>query len=218
MTLPKFVLASASPARLKLLQAIGIAPEVIVSAVDEEALSSKSGWSTPHDISQGLAIAKAQVVAEQVSAPALIIGCDSVMEFEGIAYGKPANEAEAKERLRAMSGSFGSLYTGHHLILLTDSGRREASALVRTEVHFHEITDAEIDAYIATGEPLRVAGSYTLDALGGPFLREIHGDSTNVVGLSVPTLRLLLREVGIGWEQVLEGAVPNAQPRPNTGG
>ena len=206
MSLPRFVLASASPARLKLLRAVGIEPEVIVSAVDEEGLAASSGWETPHDISQGLAIAKARAVAAALEGTALVIGCDSVMEFDGVAYGKPANEAEAWERLRAMSGGFGNLFTGHHLIWLQAGERREASALVRTEVHFHEITDAEIEAYIASGEPLRVAGSYTLDALGGPFLREIRGDSTNVVGLSVPTLRLLLGELGLGWEHVLRAA------------
>lgn len=210
MTLPRFVLASASPARLKLLRAVGIEPEVIVSAVDEERLAASSGWQTPHDISQGLAIAKAEAVAATLTGPALVVGCDSVMEFEGGAYGKPADEAEARVRLRAMSGGFGYLYTGHHLISLQGEGRRAASALVRTEVHFHELSDAEISAYIATGEPLRVAGSYTLDALGGPFVREIRGDSTNVVGLSVPTLRLLLAEIGIGWEQVLQAATDPA--------
>ena len=204
--LPRFILASASPARLTLLRNVGIEPEVIVSAVDEEAVAAAAGWSTPHDISQGLAIAKARAVAKSVSGSALVIGCDSVMEFDGKAYGKPENPAVAKERLTAMSGASGFLYTGHHVLHVEDGQLREASALVRTEVRFHEISEAEIDAYIATGEPLRVAGSYTLDSLGGPFIKEIVGDATNVVGLSVPALRLLLAELGFGWEHVLIAA------------
>lgn len=203
-TLPNIVLASQSPARLKLLRAVGIEPLVMVSAVDEEAVAAAAGWASPHDVSQGLAVAKAQAVAAQLPTGHLVIGCDSVMEFDGVAYGKPANVDEARERLAQLSGSSGFLYTGHHVIWLTADGDRAVSALTRTQVSFHQLSAAEIEAYIATGEPLRVAGAYTLDALGGPFIKEIHGDATNVVGLSVPTLRRLFAELGLGWELVLQ--------------
>lgn len=203
-TLPRIVLASQSPARLKLLRAVGIEPDVMVSAVDETAIAAAAGWASPHDVSQGLAIAKAEVVAAELPIDHLIIGCDSVMEFDGIAYGKPANVDEARERLAQLSGSSGFLYTGHHVIWKAANGDRAASALTRTQVLFHELTAAEVEAYIATGEPLRVAGAYTLDALGGPFIKEIHGDATNVVGLSVPTLRRMFAELGLGWELVLQ--------------
>ena len=204
MALPQIVLASQSPARLQLLRNIGIEPQVIVSHVDEDAVAHERGWSTPHDLSQGLAQAKARAVADELESDAIVIGCDSVMEFEGNAYGKPADAAEAQARLSAMSGSSGFLYTGHHVIHLAGGERHEVGALCRTEVRFHSLSEAEIEAYIATGEPLKVAGSYTLDSLGGPFIKEISGDASNVVGLSVSTLRLLLAQLGFGWELVLD--------------
>lgn len=191
-----------------LLKQIGLTPEVIVSEVDEDAVAASQGWSAPHDLSLGLAIAKARAVHESTTGDALIIGCDSVMEHHGMAYGKPKDSVEARERLVALSGSSGFLFTGHHLISRIGDEVKETSALVSTEVCFHTLTEAEVSAYISTGEPLKVAGAYTLDSLGGPFIREIHGDASNVVGLSVPTLRLLFAELGIGWERVLE-TVPN---------
>ncbi|MEY4322511.1 MAG: hypothetical protein RL410_292 [Actinomycetota bacterium] len=198
--LPRIVLASASPARLQLLRNVGIEPHVHVSGVDEDALTKSSGWNTASEVALGLAIAKAQHVAQQLDASHLIIGCDSVMEINDAMYGKPGSIENARERLREMSGSRGWLHTGHCVIA---DGVRVASAVTRTEVVFHEMSDAEIEAYLATGEPLHVAGSFTLDSLGGPFIREIHGDPSNVVGLSLPTLRNLFAELGFGWELVL---------------
>ena len=180
--LPRIVLASASPARLQLLRNVGIEPHVHVSGVDEDALTKSSGWNTASEVALGLAIAKAQHVAQQLDASNLIIGCDSVMEINDAMHGKPGSIENARERLREMSGGRGWLHT---------------------EVVFHDISDAEIEAYLATGEPLHVAGSFTLDSLGGPFIREIHGDPSNVVGLSLPTLRNLFAELGFGWELVL---------------
>lgn len=199
--LPRIILASASPARLSLLRNVGIEPEVLVSSVDEDALVAARGWSEPADIALGLAKAKAEAVAASVSEPALVIGCDSVMEFGGQPYGKPESAEVATERLRLMSGGSGRLFTGHHVIHV---GGAAAGAVTGTLVEFHTLSDAEVKAYVATGEPLRVAGSYTIDSLGGPFIRSISGDPSNVVGLSLPTLRGLLAELGFGWELVLQ--------------
>ncbi len=198
--LPRIVLASASPARLQLLRNVGIEPHVHVSGVDEEALTHSSGWSTASEVALGLAIAKAHHVAQQLDENNLVIGCDSVMEINGAMHGKPGSIENARERLHEMSGARGWLHTGHCVIA---HGNKVAHAATRTEVVFHEMSDAEIEAYLATGEPLHVAGSFTLDSLGGPFIREIHGDPSNVVGLSLPTLRNLFAELGFGWELVL---------------
>lgn len=204
MVLPRIVLASQSPARLKLLRNIGIEPVVIVSHVDEDAVAHQKGWSSPHDLAQGLAIAKAEAVAATLDFDAIVIGCDSVMEFDGVAYGKPLDVADALERVAALSGNRGFLYTGHHVVRVQGGVHSSASAIARTEVVFNELTPAEVTAYVATGEPLHVAGAYTLDSLGGPFIAEIHGDASNVVGLSVSSLRALFAQLGVGWEQVLK--------------
>lgn len=202
--LPNIILASASPARLKLLRSVGITPTIHISSVDEQAAVEESHWKKPGDIALGLAILKAQDVVNQTrNTQALVIGCDSVMEQSGIPLGKPENALVAKERLQALSGSFGTLHTGHCVIYCSDDENVMISKLVSTDVYFHTLTDAEIDAYISTGEPLRVAGSFTLDALGAPFIKRIEGEASNVVGLSLPTLRLILQELGFGWEEVL---------------
>lgn len=203
--LPSIVLASASPARLKLLQSVGISPTIRVSTVNEELAVESKGWTAPRDIALGLAILKAEDVANSdLSAPVIVIGCDSVMEQSGVPLGKPENVSVAKERLQALSGSFGTLHTGHSVIYCSEGENVMISRLVSTDVYFHELTDAEIDAYIRTNEPLKVAGSFTLDALGAPFIKSISGDASNVVGLSLPTLRLILKELGFGWDEVLK--------------
>lgn len=203
--LPNIILASASPARLKLLQSVGITPTIQISAIDEEAAVERNKWTKPSDIALGLAMLKAEDVVNRMSkTPTLVIGCDSVMEQSGIPLGKPEDRRVAKERLLALSGSFGTLHTGHCVIYCSDKENVMISRLVSTDVYFHTLTDAEIDAYISTGEPLRVAGSFTLDALGAPFIKRIEGEASNVVGLSLPTLRLILQELGFGWEEVLE--------------
>ena len=191
------VLASASPARTRLLQDAGVAHSVKVSAVDEPALMLAHGWTTPHAVAAGLAVAKARDVAATLGPGHLVIGCDSVFDIGGEIHGKPADALQARARWEQMRGADGVLYTGHHVVL-TGSGL-EATRVASSVVFFADPTDEEIDAYIATGEPLRVAGGVTIDALGAPFISRIDGDHSNVMGLSIPTLRLMLLDLGIAW-------------------
>jgi septum formation protein len=189
---------------MKLLKSVGISPTIMVSTIDEDVAVLEKKWTTPADIALGLAILKAEdVVNRDLATPAIVIGCDSVMEQSGIPLGKPEDTRIAKKRLQALSGSFGTLHTGHCVIYCSGNNNVMISRLVSTDVYFHDLTEAEIDAYIETGEPLRVAGSFTLDALGAPFIKSISGEASNVVGLSLPTLRLILQELGFGWDQVL---------------
>lgn len=192
----RVVLASASPARLQTLRRAGIEPEVMVSGVDEDALTARR----PVVLAALLAERKAQVVSQQLAGhePVLVIGCDSILEFDGHALGKPASPDDAIERWQAMRGRTGVLHTGHHVIL-RDRGVHQATATGSTLVRFAEPTDEEIRAYVATGEPLGVAGAFTIDGLGGAFVSGIEGDPHNVVGLSLPLLRELLIELGVGW-------------------
>ncbi|MGW8950058.1 nucleoside triphosphate pyrophosphatase [Streptomyces sp. NPDC055709] len=189
----RVVLASASPARLNLLRDAGLAPEVIVSGVDEDALTAPD----PGALALVLAEAKAAAVAGRPDAAgALVIGCDSVLELDGEAFGKPADAEEATARWKSMRGRAGILQTGH-CVIDTASGRR-VSATASTTVRFGEPTDAEIAAYVASGEPLHVAGAFTLDGRSAPFVDAIEGSHGNVIGLSLPLLRRLLGELGIG--------------------
>ncbi|MFE9422278.1 nucleoside triphosphate pyrophosphatase [Kitasatospora sp. NPDC006697] len=185
------VLASASPARLGLLRQAGLDPEVIVSGVDESALTA----DTPGELALVLAEAKAAAVAGGLTGGELVIGCDSVLELDGQALGKPADAADALARWRAMRGRSGVLRTGH-CVIDTASGR-SSSATASTTVHFGEPDDAELAAYVATGEPLHVAGAFTLDGRSAPFVTGIEGDHGNVIGLSLPLLRTLLGELGL---------------------
>ncbi|MEO3775359.1 Maf family protein [Micromonospora sp. B11E3] len=203
----RLVLASASPARRKLLQAGGIEPDVLVSGVDESQVVSERA----EDLCLELARLKAQAVLDRLrptpDARTLVLGCDSVLGFDGEILGKPADAADATRRLRRMRGRSGVLHTGHCLIDVTSASRAEAVA--STVVHFGDISDDEIDAYVATGEPLAVAGSFTIDGLGGAFLNGIEGDPGTVVGLSLPLLRRLLSELGLRitdlWTKVAPG-------------
>ncbi|MFI8102489.1 Maf family protein [Streptomyces sp. NPDC086023] len=193
MTEPRrLVLASASPARLNLLQQAGLAPHVIVSGVDEDALSA----DTPSELALVLAEAKAAVVAGLPEAGgSLVVGCDSVLELDGEALGKPDDAADATARWTSMRGRTGVLRTGH-CVIDTATGR-QVSATASTTVRFGEPTDAEIAAYVASGEPLHVAGAFTLDGRSAPFIERIEGDHGNVIGLSLPLLRSLLGELGV---------------------
>jgi septum formation protein len=192
-TKPRFVLASASPARLKTLRDAGVEPEVIVSGVDEDHITAE----TPGELARLLATLKARAVVASLTEHATVLGCDSVLELDGVAFGKPDTPEVARERLRSMRGRSGVLHTGHCLI--DTNSKQELRELASTTVHFADLTDAEIDAYVATGEPLVVAGSFTVDGLGGPFVSAIEGDYHNVVGVSLPLLRRMLIEVGIPW-------------------
>ncbi len=188
----RLVLASQSPARLGLLRQAGFAPEVIVSGVDEDAISADS----PAELARVLAEAKADAVSVRAEAAgALVVGCDSVLELDGQAYGKPADAEDATARWKAMRGRAGILRSGH-CVIDTASGRR-ASATASATVRFGEPTDDEIAAYVATGEPLRVAGAFTIDGRAAPFVDSIDGNHGTVLGLSVPLLRQLLASLDV---------------------
>ena len=187
----RVVLASQSPARLATLRSAGIEPEVIVSGVDEDLISSTDAGN----LAAALAQLKCRAVAAQVDADALVIGCDSVLAFEGEIFGKPGGPVEAAGRWRRMRGRSGVLHTGH----CVRRGDEEFLETASTVVHFADISDAEIDAYVATGEPLQVAGAFTIDGLGGAFVTGIEGDHHNVVGLSLPLLRELVADLDIAW-------------------
>lgn len=198
----RFVLASASPARLKTLRAAGIEPEVIVSGVDEDNVTAEN----PGELARLLATLKARAVVANLDDHATVLGCDSVLEFDGVAYGKPGTPEVARERWRMMRGRSGVLHTGH--CLFDTSSKQEIRELASTEVQFADLTDEEIDAYVETGEPLVVAGSFTVDGLGGPFVTAIEGDYHNVVGLSLPLLRRMLIDVGITWPELWRSQKP----------
>jgi septum formation protein len=192
----RFVLASASPARRALLAAAGLQPDVIVSSVDEAALTAGLPDATTAELVQSLATAKASVVAVQVEAPALVLGCDSLLELDGQQFGKPGSAAAARERWRQMRGRSGVLHTGHCLIDVATG--RTSTEPAATTVRFADITDEQIEMYCATGEPEQVAGGFTVDGLGGWFVEGIDGDHHNVVGLSLPLLRGML--AGMGYD------------------
>jgi septum formation protein len=176
-----------------MLTMAGIDAEVVVSGVDESAVDE----TAPAVLSRTLARRKAEAVTAGLPdrAGRLVLGCDSVLDFAGQVLGKPADEVEARQRWRRMRGRHGVLHTGHCLIDAERAGSAEAVAA--TTVHFADISDAEIEAYVASGEPLAVAGAFTIDGLGGPFVERIDGDPGTVIGLSLPLLRHLLRQLGV---------------------
>jgi septum formation protein len=196
----RVVLASASPARLSILRAAGLDPTVEVSAVDEDALLAAIPDATPAEKVTTLAGAKATTVARRIDlADAVVIGCDSMLHVGGELVGRPADAAQARARWRGMAGGTGELVTGHTVLRVVDGEiERVAEGHAVTVVRFGEPTDAELDAYLGTGEPMQVAGAFTLDALGGWFVEGIDGDPSNVVGLSLPLVRRLLAGVGVG--------------------
>lgn len=229
----RLILASQSPARTKLLSHAGIRHEVLVSDVDEDAVQARYGVTDPHDTALLLARAKAEAVASlPESDGALVIGCDSVFEFDGEAHGKPYTADVARERMLRMSGSMGVLHTGHWLVDCRDTdsdtdtdsdndGDAEGTddvggatargtgatlgAVSSAEVHFMEMSAGEIETYIATGEPLQCAGSFTIDGYGGAFIRKVDGDPHTVVGLSISTLRALLGQANVAITELWTG-------------
>jgi septum formation protein len=197
----QLVLASASPARLAVLQAAGLAPEVEVSDVDEDALLGGLPGASPADTVTALAAAKATAVARRVSGrlpDAVVVGCDSMLHIGGKLVGKPRDAATARARWQEMAGRTGELVTGHAVLRLLDGEiDRVAEGHAVTTVRFGRPDPAELDAYLATGEPLAVAGAFTLDGLGGWFVDGIDGDPSNVIGISLPLTRRLLAGVGM---------------------
>ncbi len=198
--MPKIVLASQSNSRRRLLEGAGITPMVIVSNVDDDPVFFNA--MSPADMVIALAVMKAHTVREQIDFPALIIGCDSTFDVDGISFGKPGTPDIARERAKKISGRSGLLHTGH-CIIDTAQGR-EIADRVTTKVTFSELTDQEIEDYIASEEPLHVAGGFTLDGFGSPFIPVIEGDYTNVVGLSMPFLRSAMSQLGYSWPEVKE--------------
>jgi septum formation protein len=189
MGVPTFVLASASPARKRLLQNAGIEPVIRISDFDESLVQ----LSDPLEMVETLALNKAQAVAGQFS-DALMLGCDSVLSVRGEIHGKPANPEEAIARWQMMRGTVGELYTGHALIDLSQD-----KTLVRcgiTRVYFADVSDRTIKAYVASGEPLKCAGCFALEGRGGLFVEKLEGCHSNVIGLSLPLLRQMLGELG----------------------
>jgi septum formation protein len=196
-SVPEIILASASAARLGVLRGAGLNPVVIVSGVDEAAISAP----TTAGLTQQLAIAKATAVASSRT-EGIVIGCDSLLDLDGRSHGKPATAAEAAERWHHMSGRAGTLVTGHCVIDAATG--RQVQGVATTTVRFGTPTDQEIAAYIATSEPLQVAGAFTLEGRGGWFVDGIDGDHGTVLGISLPLVRRLLADLGIAvtslWE------------------
>jgi len=186
----RVVLASASPARLAVLRGAGLDPEIIVSGVDEDAYEA----ATTRELVGLLAGAKARAVAAGLD-DGLVIGCDSMLDLDGDAYGRPADAAEAIAQWRQMSGKTGTLFTGHCVIDAANGG--SAWGVAATTVRFGTPTEDEIAAYVATGEPLKMAGAFTIEGLGGWFVDSIDGDHNNVIGISLPLLRRLLVNFGL---------------------
>jgi septum formation protein len=190
------VLASASPARLATLKAAGVEPSVVVSGVDESQVTGLP----PAELAQRLAELKSAAVAAEVGGDRLVLGCDSVLELDGVALGKPEDADEAVARWRMMRGRTGVLHTGH---CLTDtSSGRCAVATGSTVVHFADLTDDEITAYVESGEPLQVAGAFTIDGLGGAYVTGLEGDPHTVVGIGLPLLREIMTELGVPWHRL----------------
>jgi septum formation protein len=196
--MPRIVLASASVSRRRLLESAGLKPTIMVSNVDEE--TDFFNAMTPADMVIALAITKAHTIREQIDFPAIIIGCDSTFEFDSQSLGKPATVEIAIERASRVRGNTGLLHTGHCIIDTTKD--KEISSIVTTKVTFDDMTDAEIADYVATGEPLHVAGGFTLDGFSSPFIPSIEGDYTNVVGISMPFVRKAFEQLGYSWPEV----------------
>ncbi|TRZ72002.1 MAG: septum formation inhibitor Maf [Streptomycetaceae bacterium] len=196
--MPRIILASASSSRRRLLESAGLSISVMVSHVDEE--TDFFNALSPADMVIALAITKAHTVREQIDFPAIIIGCDSTFEFEGQSLGKPGTPEIAAERAKRVQGNSGLLHTGHCVI---DTAKdREISSIVTTKVSFDLMSDDEINDYVASGEPLHVAGGFTLDGYSSPFIPNIEGDYTNVVGISMPFIRKALAQLGYSWPEV----------------
>lgn len=193
----RLILASQSPARFSTLNRAGLSPEVIVSGADEDSITA----DTADVLVQRLAQLKGHAVQATLPSDtdAVLLACDTMLEFDDRPQGKPGSPEEAARRWREMSGRSGMLHTGHHVARITPSGTQELLRVATTKVFFADLTEAEIEAYVATGEPQRVAGGFTIDGFGGPFVSRVEGDPHNVVGISLPLLRAMLADLGIAW-------------------
>ena len=194
----QIILASSSPSRLRLLESAGITPKVLVSGVDEE--SSEFDLLSPSELVIALAILKAHTVKEIAPENSLIIGCDSTFEFNGKSLGKPGNRENAIARCKELSGKSGYLHTGHCLIDLKQG--IELSERSTSKVQFAQMTEVEIIDYVDSGEPLNVAGGFTLDGLSAPFITNIEGDPSGIIGLSLPLLRKMIISLGYSWPEL----------------
>jgi septum formation protein len=201
--MPSIILASASPSRKRLLEAAGVDAQIVISDVYEEDPIYLS--MTPKEMVVALSIVKAHTVREILVGTGLIIACDSTFEFEGESLGKPLTPEVAKERAHQLSGKSGYLHTGH-CVLDTERGV-ELADIATTKVNFSKLSDQEIDDYVARGEPLNVAGGFTLDGLSSAFISSIEGDYTNVIGLSVPLLRKMTSQLGYAWHEITHQAI-----------
>jgi len=192
------ILASSSASRLRLLESAGITPKVLISGVDEEA--SEFDLLSPAELVIALAILKAHTVKESAPENSLIIGCDSTFEFNGKSLGKPGNRENAIARCKELSGKSGYLHTGHCLIDLKQG--IELSERSTAKVQFAQMTEEEIIDYVDSGEPLNVAGGFTLDGLSAPFITNIEGDPSGIIGLSLPLLRKMIISLGYSWPEL----------------
>lgn len=206
----RLVLGSASAGRLGVLRHAGVDPLVVVSDVDEDAIIARLSDATPAQVVAALATAKARRVVDlldrEVAADCVVIGCDSMLEIDGVLSGKPGTVAAARQQWAAAAGRAGHLHTGHQVLRVRDGAvTAEAAGTASTTVHFGSPSGADLEAYLASGEPLYVAGGFTLDGLGGWFIDGIEGDPSNVIGLSLPLLRNLLSDIDMSvaalWRQ-----------------
>lgn len=197
----QIILASSSPSRLRLLESVGVKPEVIVSGIDEESPEFDS--LSPSDLVIKLASLKANAVKGRAPINSLIIGCDSTFDFNGKSLGKPLNRENAIERSKLLSGKFGYLHTGHCIIDVKNG--KEINKLSSAKVQFAEMTNEEIVDYVDSGEPLNVAGGFTLDGLSAPFITSIEGDPSGIIGLSLPLLRNMVMSLGYSWLDIKKG-------------
>ena len=197
----QIILASSSPSRLRLLESVGVKPEVIVSGIDEESPEFNS--LSPSDLVIKLASLKADAVKSRAPINSLIIGCDSTFDFNGKSLGKPLNRENAIERSKLLSGKFGYLHTGHCIIDVKNG--KEINKLSSAKVQFAEMTNEEIVDYVDSGEPLNVAGGFTLDGLSAPFITSIEGDPSGIIGLSLPLLRNMVMSLGYSWLDIKKG-------------